>query len=433
MKKRELYSIFTSAIAARARLANRKSIAFLLCLFVALSFTAVISAQKVSKGSGAAPAAKKSVDPKSTKSIKSTEKSEKEESEEAKEADRSEQREGIGEMVGTPQYGALGIQKTSAEIMDLQAATPAKKFNPRSLMRELEGPDRSNLPQAPGAIDAPQWPPVDKSAPEAAPLPSGPQTPSTAFDGATGPTETGAFPPDTMGAVGPSQFLVFLNGRIRTFNKDTGVADGVLNVDSDVFFATVISTPGVGEVAFTSDPNVRYDRLSGRWFLTIIDVVLNGTTGATTRPNRILFAVSSNSVLTGATVWTFFQFQSDATNFADYPSLGIDADALYIGTDQFSLAGSFVNTNAYVIRKSSILGAGPIVFTTFANLVVGSTGPFAPRGVDNYDPNNTGPTAVGYFVGVDAALLQPIGFSSHHQSRWNAYDFGEHPTDRYNH
>jgi hypothetical protein len=29
-----------------------------------------------------------------------------------------------------------------------------------------------------------------------------------------------------MGAVGPSQFLVFVNGRIKTFNKTTGVADG---------------------------------------------------------------------------------------------------------------------------------------------------------------------------------------------------------------
>ena len=63
-----------------------------------------------------------------------------------------------------------------------------------------------------------------------------------------------------MGAVGPTQFFVFLNGRLRTFNKTTGTADGVINVDPDVFFASVLTTPGANEVVFTSDPNVRYDR-----------------------------------------------------------------------------------------------------------------------------------------------------------------------------
>ena len=71
-----------------------------------------------------------------------------------------------------------------------------------------------------------------------------------------------------MGAVGPSQFFLFVNGRLRTFNKTTGVADGVINADPDVFFSSVmtpVSPPVV--LNFTSDPQVRYDRLSGRWFL----------------------------------------------------------------------------------------------------------------------------------------------------------------------
>jgi hypothetical protein len=32
-----------------------------------------------------------------------------------------------------------------------------------------------------------------------------------------------------MGSVGPTQYVVFVNGRLVTFNKTTGVADGVLN------------------------------------------------------------------------------------------------------------------------------------------------------------------------------------------------------------
>jgi hypothetical protein len=52
---------------------------------------------------------------------------------------------------------------------------------------------------------------------------------------------------------------------------------------------------GSGEVTFTSDPQVRYDRLSGRWFLVIIDVTLNAPTGAITKPNRVLMAVDDGA------------------------------------------------------------------------------------------------------------------------------------------
>src|SRR6185503_5372918 len=88
------------------------------------------------------------------------------------------------------------------------------------------------------------------------------------FTGAT-LADTLAFPPDSMGAVGPAQFIVAVNGRIRTFTK-TGVADGVLDIDPDVFFASVMTPPVTNN--FTSDPRIRYDRLSQRWFIIIIDV-----------------------------------------------------------------------------------------------------------------------------------------------------------------
>jgi hypothetical protein len=120
----------------------------------------------------------------------------------------------------------------------------------------------------------------------------------------TGTNPTFAFPPDTMGAVGPAQFVVTLNGRFVTFDKTTGLEDGVLNADSDAFFDTV-KTAG----SFTSDPRVRYDRLSGRWFIIIIDVNFVPVTNETVNPNRILFAwtdAASAGVITDSTVWTSF-------------------------------------------------------------------------------------------------------------------------------
>jgi hypothetical protein len=326
-----------------------------------------------------------------------------------------------GEIIGEKVVASEPVYKSSAEIMAQQSLLEGEKTTRQLLWEkgiapEMEGPDRSRLPQNPNAPAISQFPALTtekrKSLLSQNPEQIAPQPVALQFTGAT-LTDTGAFPPDTMGAVGPSQFVTFVNGRIRSFTK-AGVADGVLNADPDVFFSSVM-TPVGGAVLlnFTSDPNVRYDRLTGRWIMTIIDVPCTNATCTTTAGNRILFAVSdaaSSSALTGGTVWTFFQFQNDPTAFCDYPSLGVDANALYIGCNMFTGAGAFTGTDGWVIPKSRILGAGPIISWRFAGLVpaAAGAGPYSPRGVDNPDPNNTGPTALGYFIGVDNATFSTL-------------------------
>src|SRR5262249_5700614 len=156
----------------------------------------------------------------------------------------------------------------------------------------------------------------------------------------------GYIPPDSMGTVGPSQILVVVNGRIKVFDKSGNL--GPLNTDRDSFFASVRS-------ATTSDPHARYDRLSGRWFISMIDVATI---------NRVLLAVSSGPTITSSSSFTFFQFQHDlvgpVTNFdtgqfADYDTLGVDANAVYIGVNIFNSAGTaFLSTTGFVIRKSDL-------------------------------------------------------------------------------
>ncbi len=310
------------------------------------------------------------------------------------------------QIAGTRIETAAGIAESTGEIMLRQQSFPLGK--PRK-DREFEGPDRSNLKQNPDAPEIAQFPPptggrgVGGSGIRA-------HTTALSFDGAT-LTDTGAFPPDSMGSVGPTQYVAFENGRLRTFTKG-GVADGVINADPDVFFASVITPVGGSVVTtFTSDPQVRFDRFTARWFLMIIDVPCTNATCTSTAANRVLLAVSdaaSNGTISASTVWTFFQFQADpTTNFCDYESLGIDVNALYTGCNMFTNAGAFNGTNGYVIQKSSVLGSGPMVVTSFANLATSTgAGPFAPRGVDNFDASAT----EGYFVGVDTLTFSTLQF-----------------------
>ena len=196
-----------------------------------------------------------------------------------------------------------------------------------------------------------------------------------------------------MGVVGPAQFVVAVNNRIVTFTK-AGVADGVLNISTNAFFVSVRNGSG------TSDPRIRYDRLSGRWFIIIINVPT---------PNRVLIAWSdaaSAGVITPATVWSFafFNESAGASCFEDYPTLGIDNNALYIGANTFCGAPgleSYTGASGYVLPKASLL-AGSGTVTRFALVPsANSAGPFTPQGVDNYDPSSN----EGYFIGVDNATF----------------------------
>ena len=329
-------------------------------------------------------------------------------------------------IVGVPSVGAVGIQKTTGEIMSQQSAAPVfEGALRRTVEREL--PDRSNRPQDPEALPVASTPTTVRnpastkrqrgitsitsvSPQEVITSSAAPQTISTSFTGAT-LVDTAAFPPDSMGAVGPSQFVVFVNGRLRTFNKTTGVADGVINANPDVFFSSVM-TPLSGGVTinFTSDPQVRFDRLTRRWILTIIDVPSTSAVSIGDTPNRLLIAVSdagSAGTISVGTVWTFYFVQQnlvggpDTGEFLDYPSLGVDNLALYVGGNMFDApTGLFNNFAGFVIRKSSILSGGPIVATVFRNLV-GADGPDTPRGVDNYDPAAN----EGYFIGPSDAVF----------------------------
>src|SRR5258708_35684002 len=160
------------------------------------------------------------------------------------------------------------------------------------------------------------------------PGPNPPQTTGTQFQGAS-VTAPGIQPPDSMGAVGPSQFLVMVNGRIRTFNKSTGVVDGAIDTTTDIFWTAVRN----GQ--HTSDPRVRYDRLRDRWFLTMINIP-----SGSPMSNRVMVAYSDTGTISSTTSFhTRYLVVNPVIGgngcFLDYDTLGVDVNALYVGGNLF--------------------------------------------------------------------------------------------------
>lgn len=300
--------------------------------------------------------------------------------------------------------GQPGTVETTAQIMARNAFLPPVVPVARKFEQEFEA--RDSAPQNPASPPVSQWPPavdpVDKTAdPKASALGADGRRPRALSGGAgmlpsfVGGTlnEFGFFPPDSQVAAGPTQLVMAVNGRVRVFSK-AGVL-GSLNTTLDNFFSSVM-TPGGNN--FTCDPRVRYDKFTQKWFLIAIDVPQGGSVA-----NRIVIAVSDGPTISSSTSWSFFQFQQDQVGatpnadtgiFADYPTLGIDKHALYIGCNMFG--ASFTGTTGFVVRKSSLTAGGSPVVTAFRGLCTTTVnGPLTPQGADNDDPNAN----EGYFLG----------------------------------
>ncbi|MBX9830501.1 hypothetical protein K2X40_00945 [Candidatus Babeliales bacterium] len=288
-----------------------------------------------------------------------------------------------GYTLGVMRTGEHAVTQTTAEMMLHNAQHAASPNRAPRIYRPFINQARATLPQNPDSPALAQFPTRTPESSEE--LIRSPQQLGVHFKGTALP-ELNLFPPDSMGTVGPTQFVVAVNNLIRSFNKTTGLIDGNINIHMDAFFASVS-----GDI--TSDPRIRYDRFTNRWFILCIDI---------TRPsnNRILIAVSNTSTITPSTIWSLYAIPAGTGVFYDYPTLGIDQNALYIGGNAFSNS----NTGSmFVVRKSSVTSGGPIVYTRFDNLISPQTGRglFAPQGVDNFDANPTS----GYFVGVDNATF----------------------------
>ncbi len=188
-------------------------------------------------------------------------------------------------------------------------------------------------------------------------------------------------PPDTMGAVGTTQFVETTNGSITVYNKATG---GIASrVDMPTFWANA-GLPG----GAAGDQRVLFDHYTNRWIMSGF-----GPTG-----NEINIAVSDTSNALGtwkSTRITGASIGVPATTL-DYPTLSMDDKGVYIGTNNFPNAGGFSGTSLLVIPKLSLFGGAPSVagMTTFTTPLVGADRGFAIQAALNWQGNPTNTVSV---------------------------------------
>ena len=147
------------------------------------------------------------------------------------------------------------------------------------------------------------------------------------------------YPPDTCGAVGPDHYVEVINRVFAVYDKNTGVK--LIGMNSQSFL------PGSN-----GDPRVAYDEHSGRFFVMITDF-----------DNQIFLAVSTSSDATGSWFKTNWSFSGC---WPDYPTLGVDADGVYVGAYMVG-CGSMT---LWAVDKAPLVAPSPSLgtVTTFSNL-----------------------------------------------------------------
>jgi len=194
------------------------------------------------------------------------------------------------------------------------------------------------------------------------------------FD-ADGGNQFSVEPPDQGLCVGNGYVLEAVNTALAVYNASTGAQIGGFESLNQFFtgdHAILRSTPPVFGT-FISDPKCIYDAGSGRFFMTILTIGLDPSTGAFVPPFTVRIATSKTSTPTvNPSDWYFttIDVTNDGTNgtpthpgcpcVGDQPLIGADANGFYITTNEFPFFTSgFNGAQIYALQKSALIAGAP--------------------------------------------------------------------------
>jgi hypothetical protein len=132
-------------------------------------------------------------------------------------------------------------------------------------------------------------------------------------------TSCGCIPPDTNGAVGPTQVVEASNTAIRVYDKASG------NILLSQEISQVFNIPAY------SDPYILYDDISNRFVFTMLTTNAQGGDG-------VALAVSKDSNFMDGFLPT--QVVDFGSNTLDFPKVGFNADAYVITGNLFTPTGT---------------------------------------------------------------------------------------------
>ena len=160
---------------------------------------------------------------------------------------------------------------------------------------------------------------------------------SDGFVGPAGTFNVNSAPPDTVGAIGATQYVQVVNTGLAVFDKAT--KNAVYGpVPTNTLWA---GFTGACETDNDGDAVVNYDKAADRWVVSQF---------AVSSGNFECIAVSQSNDATGA--WNRYAFDY-GTDFPDYPKVGVWPDGYYVTFNMFT--STFIGAKLCAYDRASML------------------------------------------------------------------------------
>jgi hypothetical protein len=180
----------------------------------------------------------------------------------------------------------------------------------------------------------------------------------TSFDATV---QNGWIPYDGAIAVGPNHIVVCTNAQIEVYSR------------AGAFIARYSTDPGSGSDFFPTDAGVSYDckafyDAAAGHFVLLFDqssnplAFMNVAVSVTSDPTGSWYKYHLDWTLDGST---------HTSNWGDFPSLGYDDNAVYIGANQYSFSNSYKYSKVRVLSKAQLYSGATATWTDFINLLNG--------------------------------------------------------------
>jgi hypothetical protein len=221
------------------------------------------------------------------------------------------------------------------------------------------------------------------------------------FGSTAGPNQFSLEPPDQGLCVGSdgngnTRVLEVINDVMRVYTTSGAAVTPPTALNGFFGYAPAIIRSSLTFGPSITDPSCQYDAATGRWFLDVLTLDTFPQVGADgqehfTGTNHLDLAVSNSSDPAGT--WTIYHIptQDDGTDgtpnhgcsagppggaaplptnpnacFGDYPHMGLDANGIYLTTNEYSFFGpEFHGAQIYALSKSQLESGGAATVTQF--------------------------------------------------------------------
>ncbi len=184
---------------------------------------------------------------------------------------------------------------------------------------------------------------------------------------ANGGNQFSVEPPDQALCAGNGFVLEAVNDVLRVFDSGGNAVSGVVDLNTFYGYIAAINRTTNARGPDITDPVCQFDPDTGRFFVVVLTLDHVGTTATRSGKNHLDIAVSDTGNPLGT--WTVYRLPvhnngQDGTPdhgcnlgfcLGDYPHIGMDANGLYLTTNEFSFFGpGFYGAQIYAMSKRAL-------------------------------------------------------------------------------